>query len=120
METSLKPILIGTILATITAILYYPAVIAVGLLSYFATTPPPLGPLASEMRLKDAAFGVLSYPSRVVAGPGRGSVWSAINPLAHAVALGVAAGVLSGLVSLVARSVGTGGRPGKSSSEWPG
>ena len=115
METSLKSVLVGVTLATITALLYYPVVIAVGLLSYLATTPPPRGPLPSEMRLRDAAFGVLSYPSRVVAGPGRGSVWSAVNPLAHGATLGVAAGVLYGLASMAAGSAGPTGRPGGSS-----
>src|SRR5262249_40801236 len=102
METSYKALIAGLIMGTVAAFLYYPAVVAVGLLSYFATTPPPLGPLPSETQGVDTALRVLAYPSRIVAGPGGGSVWSVVNPLAHGVLVGVAGGGLSGVLAWLA------------------
>ena len=110
MDTPLKAVMIGLILGTIVAVLYYPAVVSVGLLSYFATTPPPRGPLPSEIWARDTAFRVLSYPSRLVDGPGGSSVWSVVNPLAHGAIVGTAGGVLSGLLLMTIRK---GRRPRK-------
>jgi hypothetical protein len=103
MDTPLKTVMIGLILGMTVAVLYYPTVVSVGLLSYFATTPPPRGPLPSETCACDTAFRVLSYSSRPVGGPGGGSVWSVVNLLGHGAMVGAAGGVLSSLFWMTTR-----------------
>jgi hypothetical protein len=102
-DTPRKALNVGLRAGAIAAVLYYPAVIAVGLLSYVAATPPPRGPLPSEIWARDTAFLILSYPSHLVSGSEGSSVWSVVNPLAHGAIVGAAGALLSGRFRWVTR-----------------
>jgi hypothetical protein len=99
MEDFARCVVIGAVVATAVLLAYYPAIVAVSLMSLLFVAPPPRGPLPSETALRHAAWNALSYPSRLAFGPQGRSWWAPINPVAHALVAGVLAGVVAAIAS---------------------